>query len=204
MIGICPKCGNYDWDKQVLGNHIQCPKCAHVWAFRKLPMFVLTGCSGVGKTTTAQALMQRDNGLVVLDADMFYGILSPQTDEQYLQWVEQIESLSKNIMQSGQPVLWAMAGNLDKLNCVYNRRFISNIHCMALVCDENALRQRMIKGRGITDEKWIQSSVAYNQYFQTHNRLHDMPFETFDITGKDVSEVADYVEQWVKARFQGE
>lgn len=60
MIGICPLCGNYDWDKEVSGNTVTCPKCGHAWQFRKMPMFVLTGCSGVGKTTTAQELLQRE------------------------------------------------------------------------------------------------------------------------------------------------
>ena len=27
MIGICPECGNYKWDKQVSGNMIKCPEC---------------------------------------------------------------------------------------------------------------------------------------------------------------------------------
>lgn len=52
MIGTCARCGNYEWDKEVDGNVIRCPKCGNTWEFIKLPLFVLTGCSGVGKTTT--------------------------------------------------------------------------------------------------------------------------------------------------------
>ena len=53
MLGICSACGNTEWDKEVTGNVIKCPKCGNEWKFDKLPIFFLTGCSGVGKTTTA-------------------------------------------------------------------------------------------------------------------------------------------------------
>lgn len=201
MLSICPECGNYDWDKQVSGNTIKCPKCGHTWQFKKMPMFVLTGCSGVGKTTTAQELLQRGVSFVVLDADMYHGIMKLESDEDYQRRVEQMESLSRNIMQSGQPVLWTMAGCLNMLNGTYNRRFFSEIYCLALVCDEKELRRRMTEGRGIADENWIKSSIDYNHYFKTHTHIGDMPFDTFDITGRSVSDAADYVERWVQEQL---
>ena len=87
-----------------------CPKCGHARPFRKLPLFILSGCSGVGITTTAQAIMQRAVEFVVLDADMFVGMLPKGTGAERRNWVEQMLSLSKNIAQSGCPVLWTNAG----------------------------------------------------------------------------------------------
>ena len=201
MIGICPRCGNYDWDKEVTGNQVCCSKCGETWRFRKMPLFVLTGCSGMGKTTTGIEIMKQQNEFIVLDADMFYSIMPHDTQEDYYNQIEQVESLSKNIMQTGKTVLWTMAGNLDKLNHVYNRRFIGEIYCLALVCEEEELRRRMTEGRKITDEGWIQSSVDYNHYFKTHDCLADMPFEVFDTTGKSVPQVAEYVIGWVKGKL---
>ncbi len=201
MIGICPHCGNYDWDKEVTENQARCPKCGETWQFRKMPLFILTGCSGMGKTSTGIEIMKQQNDFIVLDADMFYNIMPHETQEDYYNQIEQVESLSKNIMQSGKTVLWTMAGNLDKLNHVYNRRFLGEIHCLALVCDEAELRRRMTEGRKITDEGWIQSSVDYNQYFQTHTSLADMPFEVFDTTEKTVPQAAEHVIQWVKDKL---
>lgn len=173
MLGICGKCGNYDWDKEVKDGQIKCPKCGHLWAYKPLPLYILTGCSGVGKTTTAKKIMEKYADVVTLDADIFYNIMPGETQEDYYAQVEQIQSLSRNIMQCGKPVLWTMAGNLDKLWHTYNSRFFSQIHCLALVCDEDALRKRMREGRGITDEGWIQGSVDYNDYFKTYTRLED-------------------------------
>lgn len=53
MLGICSACGNHEWDKEVKGNIIKCPKCGNERTFEKLPIYFLTGCSGIGKTTTA-------------------------------------------------------------------------------------------------------------------------------------------------------
>lgn len=198
MIGICSKCGSHEWDKLVANGKVTCPKCGHVWEYQAFPLYILSGCSGVGKTTTALEIMKRKVDFVVLDADVFSGFLPMQTDEDWLNRVELIESISKSIMQSGRPVLWTMAGCLDKFHQVYNRRFFTDIHCLALVCDEELLELRMREGRGITDENWIKSSIDYNEYFKTHDTLGDMAFETLDISGKSVEEVADYVIQWVK------
>lgn len=71
MIGICPECGNYEWNKQVTDDkqYLLCQQCGHRWRFKAMPLFILTGCSGVGKTTTAQELIQRDTDFIVLDSD---------------------------------------------------------------------------------------------------------------------------------------
>ena len=116
MIGICNKCGNHEWDKEVRGNKIICPKCGNSWEFIKLPLFILTGCSGVGKTTAAMEIIRRKVDFTVLDGDMFFNIMPHETEEDYYALVEQIGSLSKNLMQTGKPVLWTKAGTLDKLH----------------------------------------------------------------------------------------
>ncbi len=197
MLEICPRCGNHGWDKEVENIHIKCPKCGYVWEYRALPLFILTGCSGIGKTTTARKLIQQNNDFIVLDADIFYNAMPHQTDEDYHQQIDILENLSKDIMQCGKPVLWTMAGNLDKLNSSYQSRFFSQIYCLALVCDEASLRYRMTEGRGITDENWIQSSVDYNNYFLTHHTLGDISFELLNTQGKDTDIVAKAVRKWV-------
>lgn len=201
MIGICPKCGNYNWDKTVTEQEVSCPKCNHRWPYRRLPLFILSGCSGVGKTTTAQMLLQRDTDFIVLDSDLFYCIMPHESEADYMAQTEQLLSLSRNLMQSGKPVLWTKTGCLDQLPKGYNSRFFSDIYCLALTCEEGALRRRMQEGRHITDEGWLRSSADYNRYFQTHDRIGDLCFETLDISGKSTSEVADRVQAWVKEKM---
>lgn len=205
MIGICPKCGNYEWNKKVSEEKktITCQQCGQQWKFKSMPLFILTGCSGVGKTTTAQKLLQRDTNFIVMDADILYNILPHETEENYKKWVEQILSFSKNIMQSGKPLLWTMAGALDYFENTYNRRFFTEIYFLALVCKPEALELRMREGRHISDSNWINNSIDYNRWFVEKGTVSNKRIDTFDITGKSVSEVANYVMEWVNKRWKG-
>lgn len=198
MIEICSNCGNYQWDKEIIGNKLRCPRCGAEWDYISMPLFILTGCSGVGKTTTAIEIMRKKVDFVVLDADIFSGFINWDDEESCNGCVEMIANISKDIMQSGKPVLWTKAGCLDHFPQIYNSRYFSAINCLALVCDEASLRKRMREGRRITDEKWIGSSCDYNRYFMEHDHLGATKFETFDITDKEPGEVADYVIEWVR------
>lgn len=200
MIGICPKCGNYDWNKEVSPKKqkITCQNCGHQWNYKALPLYVLTGCSGVGKTTTAQELLQRDLDVIVMDADILYNIMPHETEEDYKNWVEQILAISRNIMQGGKPLLWTIAGALDHFANTYNKRFFTDIHFLALVCSSEELERRMREGRRITDSNWIQSSIDYNRWFMEWGNVSGQRIDTFDITGKSVCEVANYVAEWVQ------
>ena len=160
----------------------------------------MTGCSGVGKTTAVQILQQMTDEFVCLDADMFYNIMQPKTDEDYAAMVEQTLSLSKNLSQSGKPTVWAMAGNIDKLAHAYGKRFFTEIRVLALTVEENELRRRMTEGRGITDPNWIQSSVDYNHYFRTHETIGDTKYEWIDCTGIEREEAALRVLEWLRAQ----
>lgn len=198
MITICPKCGNHEWNKEIDGNSIICPQCKEKWTFTKMPIYILTGCSGIGKTTTARELQKYTSDFVILDADMFYNIMPHETEDDYYAQVEQIESLSVDIMQCGKPVVWTMAGNIDKIPHTYNCRFFSDIRVLALTCCEQSLRKRMMEGRNITSEEWINGSVEYNTFFRTHQQIGEVGFETLDTEGKSVAEAAQAVLQWLR------
>lgn len=197
MIGICSKCGNHEWDKKVEDNEIICPKCGNRWKFKKLPIFFLTGCSGIGKTTTGIELQKITSDYVILDADMFYNIMHPQNEDENYHMIAQIFNLTKNINQSGKMTVWTMAGNIDKLYQTYGSKYFSEINVLALTATSEEVRRRMQDGRKIEDEGWIQDSIDYNEYFRTHDSLGDTKFECLDCT-KDTPEIiAEKVLEWL-------
>ncbi len=200
MIAICPKCKNHEWDKTVEGNKITCPKCGMSWEFQKRPLYILTGCSGVGKTSTGVELQRLTEEFVVLDADMFHNIMPSETEEDYIDQIEQMQSLSKNISQSGKSVVWTKAGCIDKLKNTYSVRFFSSIKVLALTCTKEELRRRMTEGRGITDEDWLKGSADYNEYFRTYTAIGDVEFESMDISDVTTGEAARKVLEWLREK----
>lgn len=199
MISICPSCKNHEWDKEVKGDQkqiVHCPKCGHEWSSTGLPLYIITGCSGVGKTTVAMELLHRDKEFIILDADYFQ-FMPSATSEDWAAHIERMQDISADIMQNGRPVVWTQAGCIDRLYDTYNSRFFSDIKCLALTCDPKELRRRMIEGRNITSEEWLISSNEYNNYFTTHDRIGEVKYEKLDITLMSIEEIADYVTQWV-------
>ena len=197
MLEICSKCGNHEWDKEVDGNTIKCPKCGYKWKFEKLPIYFLTGCSGVGKTTTAIELQKLTDEYVILDVDWLRNVAWPQNDEEENNLIEQIFYLTKDISQSKKAVVWTMAGGLDRLSRAYGKRFFSEIKVLALTAESETIRKRMTEGRGI-DDGWIQSSVDYNNYFRTHDILDDTKYDTLDCTNGTPAEIARKVLEWLR------
>lgn len=198
MLEICSKCGNHEWDKEVDGNTIKCPKCGYKWKFEKLPIYFLTGCSGVGKTTTAIELQKLTDEYVILDVDWLRNVAWPQNDEEENNLIEQIFYLTKDISQSKKAVVWTMAGGLDRLSRAYGKRFFSEIKVLALTAESETIRKRMTEGRGIDDADWIQSSVDYNNYFRTHDILDDTKYDTLDCTNGTPAEIARKVLEWLR------
>lgn len=198
MLEICSKCGNHEWDKEVDGNTIKCPKSGYEWKFEKLPIYFLTGCSGVGKTTTAIELQKLTDEYVILDVDWLRNVAWPQNDEEENNLIEQIFYLTKDISQSKKAVVWTMAGGLDRLSRAYGKRFFSEIKVLALTAEPETIRKRMTEGRGIDDAGWIQSSVDYNNYFRTHDILDDTKYDTLDCTNGTPAEIARKVLEWLR------
>lgn len=198
MISICPHCGSNRWNKTATATHITCPECGHSWAYRRGPLMILTGCSGVGKTTTGVALSLMQKDFAVLDADMFY---IPDDREIINGMLEPVCRLSAAFNHQGTAILWTMAGGLDCIKDTYHRQFFSEIKCLALTCESDELLRRMTEGRSITDERWLNGSREYNAYFRTHDALGDVPFDKLDITRLAPDEAAEQVLAWINRQL---
>ena len=197
MISMCPQCGSNRWNKTATATHITCLECGHSWPYRRGPLLLLTGCSGVGKTTTAIRMFGMTKDFAVLDGDMFY----LPDDSHLLSMLEKVCNLSAAFNQQGTAILWTMAGGLDCIKDTYHRQFLSEIKCLALTCEPDELRRRMTEGRHITDERWLEGSREYNEYFRTHDELGDVHFDKLDITRLSPDEAAEYVRTWVTAQI---
>ncbi len=60
MFNVCPQCGQYSDEKTIDPQRpfAICPFCHHPHRFVQLPLFVVTGASGAGKSTIGLNLVR--------------------------------------------------------------------------------------------------------------------------------------------------
>ena len=119
-----------------------------LWAMipnRKMPLFIVSGASGVGKSSACELPEQFE----VCDA----------------------------------------------------RALFTEIHYIAVVCGGEELERRMRKGRGITDESWLESSRHFNGWLKRHARETVPAMELLDNTRLSVEETAERIAAWILERL---
>lgn len=144
----CPSCGSVttgaevDPDRRVL----VCDLCGAVTPFRLLPpLLLLTGASGVGRTTLYRHLLGRISEAILIDADLLWSV-NPAHDNAtsgYRQFRALIVHLAERLAANAQPVLLEGTCTLDQYETLGERWYFSNTAYLAVVCDDETLRRRL-------------------------------------------------------------
>lgn len=131
---------------------------------RKMDLFLLIGASGVGKSTAAEILFQREEDYLVIESDLLWDERFNTPENGYAPYRELWLTVCANISQIGKPVLLCGCGVPEQFERSKARKYFNRLHYLALVCAPEELERRMREGRGIADASWIQSSLTYNQW----------------------------------------
>jgi len=208
MMNVCLQCGLYRADKLIdpSGPFAICPECGYRHRFLQLPLLIVSGASGTGKTTVCHALMGQLPSVVLLDADILWRseFNTPANDHQdfFETWLR----MCKNISQSGRPVVLfgAGVGEPDNLEPRVERRYFSAIEYLALVCDEEALADRLKQRpawRGTHGSDYIEAHQKYNHWFKTHS-AGTPSIQLVDTTEATVESSAQQVTEWITERLK--
>lgn len=211
MFNVCWQCGVYRADKTVLpdngnGAKALCPECDHPHPFHRLPLLLISGASGVGKSTICQTLLGRMEEVVLLDSDILWRPEFDTPADNYRAFFEIWLRMAKNIGQAGRPVALFGAGmgvpaNLEQ--CI-ERRYLGALHFLALTCEDDALarrlRQRPAWRQSHTDE-YIASHVQFNRWFKSQAQDPSSPVEIIDTTNHSPQESARLVAAWIKRKL---
>jgi len=207
MLDICANCGQYRPDKSIdpSGPLAICPECGHRQPFRSLPLFIVAGASGTGKTTICRRVTGTLPTVVALDDDILWRPEFDTPADGYRAFFETWLRLAATIAQSGRPVLLfgagaGVPGNIEP--CVW-RRYFSAVHYLALMCADAALAERLLARpawRGAQAPGFIAGQQQFNQWFKDYQG-EQPPMTRLDTTDLDEESAARRVMDWVSERL---
>lgn len=208
MFNVCHNCGLYHADKIIdpAGPYAICSECGYKHLFRQLPLLIVSGASGAGKSTVCQRLLGKLDSVVLLDSDILWRPEFNKPEENYRDFFETWLRMAKNISQSGRPVVlfgagMGVPGNIEP--CV-ERRYFSDIHYLALICDEEVLTERLRARpawRGSGEEAYIQEHVRFNRWFKEQGHKSSS-ISLVDTTDLSLQTTLEQVRSWIGENFR--
>ena len=208
MINVCFNCGEYRADKIIdpSGPYAICPTCGHKHPFLRLPLLTVGGASCTGKSAVCGALLGRIREVVLLEGDLLWRAEFDTPQDRYRDFHETWLRLCKSISQSGRPVVMFNAGmgvpeNVE--GCV-ERRYFSEVHYLALVCDDGVLAERLRRRpawRKSGDPANVERQIEFNRWFKENRCCVEPAVELIDTTGATVEETAEQVALWICSKI---
>jgi len=203
MFNVCPNCGEFRVDKIIVveGPYAVCPNCEYQHQFLRLPLFVLTGASGVGKTSTCLALAANVKDFVVMESDILWRAEFNEPATDYRSYRETWLRVCKNISQAGKPVILCGASIPAQFEQCVERRYFSTIHYLALVCSDEALESRLRSRpawRQCSSEEYIKTHVAFNRWLKENAQTTHPPLSLLDTSEITVDESVEKVDEWLR------
>jgi len=107
VFNVCPQCGEYSVEKTIdpSGPFAICPFCHYAHPFLQQPLLIITGPSGVGKTTICLKLVPLLKECVVMESDILWGAFPATPENNYRDYRNMWLRIAKNIGQAGRPVV---------------------------------------------------------------------------------------------------
>ncbi len=207
MFNVCYNCGQYQADKTIdaSGPYAICNHCDHKHIFIYAPLLIICGPSSAGKSTVCQALTGSVDEVVMLDGDLLWRAEFNQPENQYRNFFETWLRMGKNIAQSGRPLLLCNAGAIpDNVEPCVERRYFSQVHYLALVCQDDVLIKRLQQRpswRQSGDDAFVQAQLQFNQWFKQNAQTTSPPITLLDTSTESIDTAAQKVKQWIREKM---
>jgi adenylate kinase family enzyme len=203
MFNVCPGCGAYSDAKVVIHSpgKAVCPECKHETSYLSLPLFVVTGASGSGKTTAAMELVKQTHDFIVLDQDILWSEAFNKPENDYRLFRNTWLRMAKNLHQSGKSVVLFGSAIPKQYESCIERRYIGTIYYLALVCQAKELERRLGERpnwrQSATPEN-LRSMLDFNQWLWDNAAKTEPKMSVLETTSITVSKTAQKVLEWIK------
>jgi hypothetical protein len=205
MFNVCTACGLSHVEPEFDGSsHLVCSACGDRRPFRWLPLLLVGGPGGGGKSTVGSSLLGELTEVVVIEADLLWRREFDTPEDGYQEYSRLWLRLAAHISQSGRPVALFGAGFAvpHSTQALPERRLFSGIHYLGLVCDDDVLTARLRarpSWRNTTDEL-IDEHVEFNHWLKANAATTEPPVTLIDTTSAAVTETAALVATWIRER----
>lgn len=184
------------------GPYAICANCGFRYKFIRSPLFILTGASGVGKTTACLELAAKMKDVVVMDSDILRHTEFDQPATNYREYRETWLRVCKYISQAGRPVLLCGVGEPNQFEQCIERRYFSELHYLCLICDDQILASRLRNRptwRDSSNDEGIKEQVVFNRWLQNNAPNTEPPMTLLDTSEITVDETVEKVERWIRS-----
>ncbi len=206
MFNVCPQCGEYSVEKTIdpTGPFAICPFCQYAHPFLQQPLFIITGSSGVGKTTACLSLVPLMHECVVLESDILWGAFPTTVENDYSDYHNMWLRVAKNIGQSGRPVVLCGTALPEHFENSPERRYFSMLHYLAMVCDDALLEERLKlrpQWRASSSDEVVKRMVGFNRWLKEHSATTNPPMTLYDSSQRSIQETTSDIAQWIRERL---
>ncbi len=172
----------------------------------RLPLLVISGASGAGKSAVYQTLSGKMNEVVMLEGDLIWRPEFDKPETKYRDFFETWLRICRDISQSGRPVVMFNAGMgvPENIEPCAGRQYFSKVYYLALVCDDDVLADRLRQRperRNCSDPEYIKGQIQFNQWLKNEGPQVEPPVELIDTTGIVLEETAKLVTSWIRGKM---
>lgn len=200
MLNTCVKCKKYTVKKEISldGKSMTCPFCGHNQEIKPMPLFIITGASGVGKSAISAELFQKEKDYIVMESDILWNDSYNVPEDNYRKYRELWLRMCKNISQIGKPVVLCGCSVPEQFENCLERRYFSEIHYIAIVCDEDILNKRLTEDRRYEkDHQYVKVSIDFNTWLKENADKTQPNMRLLDNSHLTNDEAAKIVDQWI-------
>ena len=207
MFNACPSCGlsQGEFEFDPAGFHV-CKGCGGRRPHRRLPLLLVGGPAGAGKSTAGALVLGRVTDAVVLESDLLWRREFNTPEDGYLSYFSLWLRLAAHVSQSGRPVALFGAGFAvpHSVEPLPERALFSVVHYLGIVCDDGELERRLSRRPRWKDhadrERLVAEHVQFNHWLKANAATTDPPVTLLDTTGRPAAETADAVADWIRQK----
>lgn len=165
---------------------------------KKMPLFIITGASGAGKSALSDKLFENEKDYIVMESDILWNEAFNNPENDYKGYRELWLRLCRNISQIGVPVVLCGCSTPEQFEYCDERQHFSDIYYLAVVCDDTILSERLRNGRNVDSEEWINSSISFNKWLKENAHKTEPSIVLLDNSNLSIDETTEKADKWIR------